>query len=253
MKLWKLKTLVTVSMLFSLIACEEKHVEDVEPEPVETASSTTEQPKEKAVAKSVTAGNLEFSPATQYKKAEIGTKEVEFVYTAVNTGSEPITITNVDSGCACIEESVDPKVIPPGESARISAIYSTEKLSGLAEKIIAISTDQPNIRDAFLTVKLEMDPIYTIDNSLTTWKKGKKAETRIVNFEVVRDKPIHVLSAKPSRSEITAKVEEIEKGKKYRIHLTPSSTGSNMLGMVRLTTDCEIDAHARPLLYVTVN
>jgi hypothetical protein len=74
----------------------------------------------------------------------------------------------------------------------------------------------------------------------------------VVNFEVARDEPIHVLSAKSSRSEITAELKEIEKGRKYQILLTPSSTGANLLGMVRLTTDLEIEAHARPLLYVTV-
>lgn len=204
------------------------------------------------VAEVVTAGSLEFSPAVQYQKAKVGTEEVEFVYTAVNVGSKPVTITNVDSGCACIEESVDPRLVQPGQSARISAIYTTEKLNGLAEKIISVTTDQPGVREALLTVKLEMEPIYKIDQNLTTWEKGKKTETKTVNFDVVREKPIHLLSAKSSRSEVKVEVEEVEKGRKYRIHLTPDSTDANMLGMVRLTTDCEIEAHARPLLYVTV-
>ncbi len=217
--------------------------------PVVATTPETTKPGTPDVVK---AGNLEFSPAEQYKKAAIGTKEVEFVYMATNLGTEPITITKVDSGCACIEESVDPKIIPPGGSSRISAVYSTERISGTAEKIIAVSTDQPNVKDAFLTVKLEMAPIYHIDHDLSTWARGSAPTKKTVTFEVVRDTPIHVLEAKSSRTEITTEVEEVEKGRKYLIHLQPSTTASTMLGMVRLITDCEIEAHARPLLYVTV-
>ncbi|MDF1754765.1 MAG: DUF1573 domain-containing protein [Verrucomicrobiales bacterium] len=217
-------------------------------------AETPEAPEKKSAPESevLKAGDLELSPASLYQKAKIGTEEVEFVYTAVNRGSKPITITEVDSGCACIEESVEPRVIPPGGTAKISAVYLTEKLNGLAEKVIAVSTDQPGVREAFLAVQLEMEPIYVIDQDLTTWSKGDKPETRTVNFDVVRDKPIRLLSAKSSRSEIKAEVEVVEEGKKYKVHLTPTSTGATLLGMVRLTTDCEIEAHARPLLYVRV-
>jgi Protein of unknown function (DUF1573) len=197
-------------------------------------------------------GNIEFSPAVQYQKAAVGTAEVEFVFMATNLGSIPVTITKIDSGCACIKESVDPKIIPPGGAARISAVYTTDKISGTAEKIITISTDQPRVRDVFLTVKLEMDPIYHIDNELSTWARGSPPTPKTVTFEVVRNTPIHLLEVKSSRTEITAEVEVVEKGRKYLIHIKPSSTASNLLGMVRLITDCEIEAHARPLLYVTV-
>ena len=64
--------------------------------------------------------------------------------------------------------------------------------------------------------------------------------------------PIRVLEAVSSRSEISAEVEVFEEGRSYRINVTPTSTSSNLLGFVRLKTDCEIEAHARPLLYVTV-
>jgi len=231
---------------------EKKLVSEEKPPPESPKVAAAPETANPSVPGVLRAGNLEFSPAVQHKKAEVGTTEVEFVYMATNLGTTPITITKVDSGCACIQESVDPKVVPPGGSARISAVYATERISGTAEKIIAVSTDQPNIKDAFLTVKLEMAPIYRIDPELSTWSKGSAATRKTVTFEVVRDTPIHLLEAKSSRSEITATVEEVEKGKKYLIHLQPSTTASNMLGMVRLITDCEIESHARPLLYVTV-
>lgn len=227
-----------------IVSCREP-AREVRPEP-------KTEPQEESKVKVVRAGALEFSPAVQYKKAPIGTAEVEFTFTAVNLGSDPVRITKVDSGCACIAESATPELIPPGESSLIRALYATEKINGMAEKILSVSTDQPNVRDAFLTVKLEMDPIYVIDHVQTSWEKGGANKTRNVIFEVTRDQPITVLEVVSSRAEIKAELTELEKGRKYRISLTPTSTANNLLGFVRVKTDCEIEAHARPLLYVTV-
>ena len=200
----------------------------------------------------VRSGQLEFSPAVLHKKVSAGTEEVEFVYTAVNLGSEAVRITKVDSGCACIEESANPELIQPGESSRITAVYTTERVNGLAEKVLSISTDQENVRDAFLTVKLEVEPIYRIDKELTAWKKGSPPEEKSVEFRVTREKPIRVLSASSSRSEVEVALTEVQKGRRYQIRLTPAGTDQILLGVVRLETDCEIEAHARPLLYFTI-
>ena len=242
MKISWLRWICLIALL--IVSCRES-AKEVPPE-------ARVEPKEGSSIEVVRAGALEFSPAVQSKKAPLGTAEVEFTYTAVNLGSEPVRITKVDSGCACITESATPELIQPGESSLIRAVYGTEKINGMAEEILSISTDQADVRDAFLIVKLEMDPIYVIDHVQTNWEKGGPNETKNVIFEVTRDQPIEVLEVVSSRSEIEAELTELEKGRKYRISLTPTSTANNLLGFVRVKTNCEIEAHARPLLYVTV-
>jgi hypothetical protein len=225
----------------------------VDPAPVEEmVSRNAKEPDPESEVPSVIAGDLHFTPAEQLIKARVGTGEVAFVYTARNQGTKPILITRVDSGCACIEESVEPELVPPGKTATITAIYETGRLSGLAEKVLSIETDQEGVGAAHLMVKLEMEPVYLIDRELTSWRKGERSSTKTVTFEAVADTPIAVLEAKSSRPEIDARVETVIQGREYRIHLTPSSTADNLLGMVRLETDCDIEGHSRPLLYVTI-
>lgn len=250
-------TLVVASAL-AFPGCRNENAREVDDgervnDPVEvTVSKVPAEPVLTSEPEPVVAGDLLFSPAEQLIKARVGTEEVAFVYTARNQGTKPVRITRVDSGCACIEESVRPEVIPPGETATITAIYETGRLSGLAEKILSIETDQEGVGAAHLMVKLEMQPVYLIDRELTTWKKGEQPSTKTVTFESVAELPIAVLDAKSSRPEVEARVETVSEGKEYRIHLTPTSTADNLLGMIRLETDCDIEGHSRPLLYVTI-
>ena len=87
---------------------------------------------------------------------------------------------------------------------------------------------------------------------MVTWTKGAAPEVKTVVFRVVREAPVHVLSAESKRPEVTCEVVEKEKGRLYHLELTPASTGSSLLGIVRIETDCEIETYARPLAYFSV-
>ncbi len=229
-----------------LCACS-REGSDGPPAAEEAAAEARDRP-----AEVVRSGSLEFFPAEQRKTARVGTPQVEFLFKAYNSGSVPVEIVRVDTGCACIEESVEPARIPPGGEAEIRATYLTEKVSGLAEKVMVVETDEAGARPAILQVKLEMEPVYRIDPALTTWEKGRPADTRVVKFEVAREEPIHLLEATSMKPGMGVELVEVEKGRYYEIHLTPSSTDEKLLGMVRLETDCGIPGHSRPLLFVTV-
>lgn len=197
----------------------------------------------------VYAGKLALFPPELYKKVKAGTKEAEFAFSARNDGDVPIRISRVDPGCACIAASVSKDRLQPGETAQISALYDTTNVNGLAEKALGVLTDQPGVHEAFLIVRLETEPIYRF-NASQIFPKGQP-ETRAVSFEVLRDDPLKILSVVPSRSEIKAELKTITPGRKYEILVTPD-TSAQLLGLVRIQTDCEVEAHARPLIYVIV-
>ena len=87
---------------------------------------------------------------------------------------------------------------------------------------------------------------------MTTWARGSKPETKIVTFRVVREKPVHVLSAESKRPEVTCELVEVERGRLYHLRLSPTSTEKSLLGIVRLETDCEVESYARPLAYYSI-
>ncbi|MDH4411587.1 MAG: DUF420 domain-containing protein [Verrucomicrobiales bacterium] len=197
------------------------------------------------------AGDLVFRPHSQKVSADPGEKTLEVTFSVENTGSDAAGIATLESGCECLEVSIDVNPIPPRGKATITGIFDIEKLRGSAERKITVVPEGAS-RAIFLTTDIEIEPIYEILESMTTWARGSKPETKIVTFRVVREKPVHVLSAESKRPEVTCELVEVERGRLYHLRLSPSSTESSLLGIVRLETDCEVESYARPLAYYSI-
>jgi uncharacterized membrane protein YozB (DUF420 family) len=197
------------------------------------------------------AGDLVFRPHSQKVSADPGEKTLEVTFSVENTGSAPAGIATLESGCECLEVSIDVNPIPPLGKATITGIFDIEKLRGSAERKITVVPEGAS-RAIFLTTDIEIEPIYEIVESMTTWARGSKPETKTVTFRVVREKPVHVLSAESKRPEVACELVEVEKGRLYHLRLTPTSTENSLLGIVRIETDCEVESYARPLAYYSI-
>lgn len=64
-----------------------------------------------------------------------------YVYSFVNTGSEPIEITGLTANCSCVRPSFDRKVTAPGERGSIKVEYNPEGHPGHFERRIFVYTD----------------------------------------------------------------------------------------------------------------
>ncbi len=199
-----------------------------------------------------TAGSLEFSPAKQILRIDAGEETSTAFIQVTNQGDKPVEITKLKGRCACLSVTIPNRVVQPGETQTITGIFETERISGEADKLIAIGTSESGAVDHFVTVTLDVPPLYVIEEDMTTWERGEEPKTKKAIFRVKRDKPIRVLSATSGRSEVTCEVKTIEEGRLYELHLTPKTTNKQILGMIRIETDCEIEAHARPLAYFSV-
>jgi putative membrane protein len=196
-------------------------------------------------------GDLVFTPVSQAIQAGAGEKLIEVVFSVENTASVPLRILKLESGCECLEVSIDQDPIPARKTAKITGIFDIEKLRGSSERKIAVLTEQQEL-PVFLTTRIEVEPIYVIEQQMTTWSVGSDPVPKTVAFRVLRDQPVHVLSAESKRPEVTCELVEVEKGRLYHIVLTPSSTEKSLLGIVRLETDCEIESYANPLAYYSI-
>jgi len=203
--------------------------------------------KSKAVS-----GSLTFSPAVQKIHVAAGVPQVKTSIRVTNSGKAPVTITKLESGCSCLAVSMEKRRIGPGETALITGVFETGRLSGEAEKRIQVGTDQKGDHDTFLFIKLDVDPLYTISDSMTSWQLGEPPDTKTVTFRVTRKKPIHILKVTSSKDQMGCEWKTIEDGRRYEIALTPKSTASRLLGMVRIETDCELQFQARPLAFFCI-
>jgi len=123
-------------------------------------------------------------------------------------------------------------------------ILTTSTAHALPEVVTAVQEQAAKM--------LHTSTLYLIEQQMTTWAVGSDPVKKTVTFRVVRDQPVHVLSAESKRPEVTCQLVEVEKGRLYHLELIPSSTANSLLGIVRLQTDCEIESYASPLAYFSI-
>ena len=196
-------------------------------------------------------GGLVFSPLSQVLRVDPGQDSLEVFFQVKNPGEVPVRIAKLESGCECLEVSVDRNPVPAGAGATIKGIFDVSKLRGTTDRKIVV-VPEGAAGSVTLKTRIVIEPVYEFSETMTTWPKDSDATTRTVEFRILRKEPVHVLSAKSKRPEVACKVVEVEKGRLYHLELTPDSTEKTLLGIVRLETDCELEAYARPLLYYSI-
>lgn len=199
----------------------------------------------------VVSGGLRFIPSFITAPAEPGQMRLEVRFEAINVSDTPVMVTKLESGCECLAVTIEQNPIPVGGSTEVVGVFDTEKMRGSSERRITVATDQGG-EPAFLTTRIEIEPVYTITKEMTEWAIGAEPVTKVVEFRVIRDKPVHVISAESKRAEVRCEVVEVERGRAYDLRLTPESTAKRMLGIIRIETDCELEQHARPLAYFSI-
>ncbi len=216
------------------------------------ASATVTAPEPAPLTEEKTdSADLVFEPLSQTVKADPGEERVEVTFVIKNPGAQPVRIVSLESGCECLEVSIDRNPVAAGGESNIHGIFDVSKLRGSSERRIIVLPEGRS-RPVLLNTKIEIAPIYEIEPAMTNWTRGSEPATQTVTFRVLRDKPVHVTSAESKRPEVACRLVEVEKGRLYHLELTPASTEKTLLGIVRLETDCEIESYARPLAYYSV-
>lgn len=195
--------------------------------------------------------DLVFEPVSQTVKADPGDERVEVSFLVKNPTGREIKIVSLESGCECLEVSIDRNPVAAGGEATIRGVFDIAKLQGSSDRRIIVMPEGRS-RPVLLTTRIDIAPIYELEPQMVNWSKGGAADTRTVTFRVLREKPVHVLSAESKRPEVACQLVEVRKGREYRLELTPVSTENTLLGIVRVETDCEIESHARPLAYYSI-
>ena len=197
---------------------------------------------------------LSYSPEVFKIHAKPAEDVVTARYEVKNSGNKTVRIINLEPTCHCLDARASGDQIAPGATVIVEADFSLEKLVGISEKMIIVHTDDPDASEIRLGVQVQVDPIYSIEPLTLDWKVGEDPKPKEIVFKVVRDEPIKIEDVQHSRESVfTVEVRTIEPGREYRLVLTPNSTEKELLGFVKVFTDCEIDKYARELMYFKIS
>jgi hypothetical protein len=165
----------------------------------------------------------------------------------VNQGDKPGTIKKYDAAGSCIGAKIKGGKLTyePGEKGVIRTTFSLGNFSGVIDKSLQLwvegdPKDKPSI---VLTVRVHIPELVKIVPKTLKWTVGEDPVPKSLDITMNFDKPIKILGVTGSNENFTQKLETIEEGKKYRIVVTPSDTGTPGIGILRIETDCPIARH----------
>jgi len=80
-------------------------------------------------------------------------QEITHTFRFTNTGSMPLTINKVSTGCGCTATLIPEQEILPGGQGEIRAVFETRRYEGKQEKQITVYSNDPETPEILLTLK----------------------------------------------------------------------------------------------------
>ena len=149
------------------------------------------------------------------------TTEADFEFT--NPSAKPVTIKGVDTSCDCLDAAASAPVIAPGATGRIHAKFTVGDRFGIYRRTIIVSTDEGTPPVA-LTVELDVPEAATLSPRSVEWKVGAPATEQTVEIAVTEGVTLDIATVQATSDAFTSRLETVEAGHRYRLHLAPKST-----------------------------
>ncbi len=158
---------------------------------------------------------------------------IRAAYPFKNTGNKTVTITGLVSSCSCTTAGLTKTAYAPGEGGAITAAFAVGERTGLQTKTIRVTTDDGTVQE--LVLQGEIPELLRIQPPFVYWKTGSAPEEKTVELEAMG--PLKILSATSGNPDIEVRLEPVEEGKRYRLHLKPKRTSAPLNTTIELKTD----------------
>lgn len=176
---------------------------------------------------------LEWKADTQTVTTSPFQSELTAVFEFTNRSSKPVRIREIETSCSCLRADSDLKFYPPGASGKITANFAVGDRGGLYERGITVITDEPDSPTRLL-LRVEVPDVATINPRSVTWLLSEPLVEKTVELICATGVEIEFSHAQLTSESFTAKLETVEAGKRYRVHLTPKDANHASSAAVRM-------------------
>jgi hypothetical protein len=163
---------------------------------------------------------LEFHPG-------LDDKEVKGEFTFTNTGSDPVTIDSVETGCGCTSATLAKTTYQPGEKGSVQVVFNIGERTGFQDKPIRV-----NIHGAkgpvVLTMAAYIPELMKIEPRYIFWRAGDAPQPRLVKLTVPPGQKISGVHVFSPNSRFKARVQTVREGAAYLVMVTPADTAGEI-------------------------
>ncbi|HEY8995265.1 MAG TPA: DUF1573 domain-containing protein, partial [Lacunisphaera sp.] len=186
-----------------------------------------------ALCGAISAPALDWKTTQQIVKAAPLQSTAETAYEFTNRGDKAVTILSVDTSCDCLDAEPSVKVIAPGDTGRIRVRFTIADRSGVFQRLIVVTTDDAK-EPAVLTAELNIPEIATLSPRSLEWPLHGPVDPKVVEITIAEGLDLTLGEVRPTSEAFTARLETLEAGRRYRLHLTPRSTAEAVNTAVRI-------------------
>ncbi|HET7535480.1 MAG TPA: DUF1573 domain-containing protein [Candidatus Didemnitutus sp.] len=158
---------------------------------------------------------------------------VEIVFEYTNTGAKPVAIRDVQTNCGCIDAASDRAVCQPGETGKIQARFIVGDRFGVYEREISVVTDDAPA-PVHLRVSIDVPEVATVTPRSLDWKRNATTTEQTIEVRAAAPLEIEFNDVTPTNDSFTARLETVEVGRLYRIHVKPASTTLSANAAIRI-------------------
>jgi hypothetical protein len=180
--------------------------------------------------------------------------EVKAAFPFKNTGDRPVTITGAQPSCGCTTAVPDKKTYAPGESGEIAVVFHPADRTGLQEKTITVTTDEPNQLPKELVFEINIKEYLTVEPRLLPWKLGAEPSEKLTVISALPSHPIAEVTAQGVLAgTCETRIETVEKGQKYNLYVKPVSTAKVLITDVIVQAKFANNTERKTQVYVYVS
>ena len=159
--------------------------------------------------------------------------EQDAVFEFTNQSSQPVTIRELATSCSCLLADSDLKTYAPGISGKITAKFTVGDRGGLYERTVTVVTDESG-SPVHLTLRIEVPEIASVTPRSVEWRLNDELVEKTVELKAAAGLEIVFSDAQPTNDAYIVRLELIEQGRLYRLHIRPNDTKHPVSTAVRL-------------------
>ncbi|MBI5382775.1 MAG: DUF1573 domain-containing protein [Opitutae bacterium] len=180
---------------------------------------------------------LEWPTKEISQKTTLGQETADVEFSFRNTGTKPVRIVSVTTGCSCMAATPAKELYAPGESGSIRAEVRLAGREGQMDKAIEVVTEEPDKTASkvttTLTIRLDIPQPVIIKPRLLYWKPGETPGEKEIFVTLIEGVTLESWLCDPPEFEVQQ--EQLSQPGQYRLRVKPKSAQQPANAMIHLT------------------
>ncbi len=150
-----------------------------------------------------------------------------------NRGAAAVALTDIETNCDCLAAAADRTTVAPGESGEIKATFTIGDHAGLYERLITVRSDDAK-EPKYLHVEIEVPETCSVAPRSLQWKLNASPAAASVTVKAAAGLVIDFTEAVATNAAFSARLETVEAGHSYLVHVQPTDTSRPISAAIRI-------------------